>query len=347
MTDGAPPEDAGRRKQQARLCALLFGAAALVTALGLLLPHQPEVDAGGLVVVAVGGAVAAVALLVGGERVPDWAYQIAFAWATVLISSALLFNGERAGGSAGGDELYYLWVVLYAAYYFGRRAVAAQVLLISVAYAVTLWLIDPGPIAPSRWLTVTGLVAGTAVVVRLLSERIDRLIAELGAAARTDWLTGLPNRRAFEEQFARESARAGRSQRPLAVLTADVDRFKEINDRSGHAAGDAALAAVAAALRLSMRTADIPARLGGDEFAALLPATDADGAQAVAQRLRETIRTEHDESGHRLSLSVGIAIHAPGGSLEDVMRSADRSLYADKRARTGGPPVAAAAAAAG
>ena len=333
MTRSPHAEDAGR--QQARLAALLFGAAALVTALSLVLPHQPEVDGRGLVVVAVGGAVAAMVLLLGGERLPSWAYQVALAWATVLVSLALLFNGERSGGAAGGDELYYLWVVIYAAYYFPRRAVAAQVLLITVAYAVTLWLIDPGPIAPSRWLTVAGLVVGTAVVVRLLSERIDRLIAELGAAARTDWLTGLPNRRAFEEQFSRESARADRSLRPLAVVTADVDRFKEINDRFGHAAGDAALVRVAAALRDAMRAIDTPARLGGDEFAALLPETDSAEAQVVAQRLRDAIGVTHDGAGHGLSLSVGVAVHAPGEPLEHVMRSADESLYAAKRARAG------------
>lgn len=338
MTRGTHSEDPGRR-QQAQLGALLFGAAALVTALGLVLPHQPEVDERGLVVVAAGSAVAALVLLLGGERLPAWGYQTALASGSVLISLALLFNGERSGGAAGGDELYYLWVVIYAAYYFPRRAVAGQVLLISVAYAVTLWLIDPGPIAPSRWLTVTGLVVGTAVVVRLLSERIDKLIAELGAAARTDWLTGLPNRRAFEEQFARESARADRSLRPLAVLTADVDRFKEINDRFGHAAGDAALVAVATGLRDALRAADTPARLGGDEFAALLPDTDAAGAQAVAQRLRDTISAEDDDIWRRLSLSVGVAIHSPAEPLEQVMRSADESLYAAKRARaaTGGP----------
>lgn len=212
---------------------------------------------------------------------------------------------------------------------------AAQVLLIVVAYGVTLWLIDPGPIAPSRWLTVAGLVVGTALVVRLLSERIDRLVAALEAAAHTDCLTGLPNRRAFEERLARERARADRSLRPLAVLAADVDRLEQINDRWGHASGDAALAAVAEALRETVRHADAPARLGGDECAALLPETGAEEAQIVADRRREAVSARRDQGGCPLSLSVGIAIHSPAaGTQDDVMRNADAALYAAKRAGT-------------
>ena len=334
MSAGTPDVTNVDQRQQARHAALLFAAAAAVTVAGLLLPHQPEVDEAGLAVVAVGAALAAVVMRLADDRLPGWAYQLALAWGTVFISLALLFNGERDGGAAGGDELYYLWVVLYSAYYFGRRAVAMQVLLVLVAYAGTLALIDPGPIATSRWITMAGLVVGTAVVVRLLSERIERLIGALDAAARQDRLTSLPNRRAFEEQFAREGARAGRSGRPLALLLADVDRFKEINDRWGHAAGDAALVAVADVFRETLRTCDTPARIGGDEFVVLLPDTDADGAQVVATRLVEAVTARGADAALRLALSFGIAVQQPGGgSLDDVMRTADMALYAAKRER--------------
>ena len=324
-------------RQQARHAALLFAAAAAATIAGLLLPHQPEVNESGLVVVAVGAVLAALLMRVADDRLPGWAYQLVFAWGTLLVSLALLFNGEREGGAAGGDELYYLWVVLYSAYYFGRRAVAMQVVLVLAAYAGTLALIDPGPIGPSRWITMTGLVVGTAVVVRLLSERIARLIAALDAAARTDRLTGLPNRRAFEEQFEREAARSRRAGRPLGLLLADVDRFKEINDRWGHAAGDAALVAVADVLRETLRTCDTPARIGGDEFVVLLPDTDAEGARVVAARVSEAVTARGTDAALRLGLSFGLAVQRPEGdaSVEDLMRTADIALYAAKRERPG------------
>ena len=334
MSAAAPDDVPTDHRQQARHGALLFAAAAVVTVAGLLLPHQPEVNELGLVVVAVGAALAGLVMRLADDRLPGWAYQLVFAWGTLLVSLALLFNGEREGGAAGGDELYYLWVVLYSAYYFGRRAVMMQVLLVVVAYAGTLALIDPGPIGPSRWITMTGLVVGTAVVVRLLSERIERLIGALDAAARTDRLTGLPNRRAFEEHFAREAARACRAGRPLALLLADVDRFKDINDRWGHAAGDSALVAVADVFRETLRTCDTPARIGGDEFVVLLPETDDDGAQVVATRLAEAVTARGTDAALRLTLSFGVAAqHPDGGSLDDLMRTADMALYAAKRER--------------
>ena len=89
--------------------AALFGAASAVTALGLVLPHVPQVDAGGLIVVSVTAALVAVALLVGRERIPEAAYPGIAAAGTGLVSLALYFNGERHGGPAGGDEMYYPW----------------------------------------------------------------------------------------------------------------------------------------------------------------------------------------------------------------------------------------------
>ena len=119
-------EDA-RRHQMARFGALLFGGGGAVTALGLLLPHQPQVDEGGLALVAAGAGVLAGISLLGADRMPAWAYALLPAGGTVLVSLALLFNGERNGGAAGGDEMYYLWVVLYAAYFLGRIATAVTV----------------------------------------------------------------------------------------------------------------------------------------------------------------------------------------------------------------------------
>ncbi len=319
----------------ARFGALLFGGAATVTALGLLLPHQAEVDAPGLAAVAAAAGLIGAALALGGGRLPAWVYVAVPAAGTVLVSLALLFNGERNGGQAGGDEMYYLWVVLYTSYFLGRVITAVHVALIAAAYAVTLIAIDPGSIGMSRWLSTVGLVVGSALVVRVLSERVGRLVAELKLAARTDPLTGLPNRRAFEEHFERAVARADRTHLPFALLLADIDEFKQLNDRDGHLAGDAALATLGRVLPAELRGDDIPARVGGDEFAVLLPELGAENAKDVAPRLTAAISRRMRAAGAPLTLSFGIAVFdRDGRTLDDLTRAADRALYAAKRMGT-------------
>jgi diguanylate cyclase (GGDEF)-like protein len=318
-----PEDESGRRRQMARTAAALFGAATVVTLLSIVLPHQPQLEIDGLVFVSGAAAAGTLVLLLWGERLPAWTCHVWPAFGTALVSFGLLFNGERLGGAAGGDEMYYLWVALFAAYYLGRVATAFQVGIIALAYTATLIAIDPGPIATSRWLTTVGLTAGSAVVVRLLAERIDRLVAELRHAAATDPLTGLLNRRAFEEHVERELARTRRSDEAFSLLLIDVDRFKDLNDRFGHAAGDDALTTLAGRLAGAVRGADIVARIGGDEFAVLLPGTGADGARETADRLA---------AGTGVPISIGAATYGlDGRTADDLGRAADSALYANKR----------------
>jgi diguanylate cyclase (GGDEF)-like protein len=320
-------EDSRRRRPMIRAGAALFGAAAVITLLSVVLPHQPQIDARGLTVVAAAAGAVAVLLAAAGERLPVWTIHAWPTLGTAFVSFALLFNGERDGGAAGGDEMYYLWVVLFSAYFLGRAATAAQVALIGAAYTVTLVAIDPGPIGVSRWLSTVGLAIGSAVVVRLLSERVDRLVTALRRAASTDPLTGLLNRRAFGERVARELARARRTGEPFALLVADVDCFKAVNDGGGHAAGDAALVAIASTLRAGLRAIDSLARVGGDEFAVLLPATGAAGAAEAAARL-----TARVAAGSLPAISIGSAAYGSDGhSADDLLRAADLGLYAAKR----------------
>jgi len=323
-------------QHKARNGALLFGAASLVTLLGLVLPHQTQVDEDGLVIVVAGSSALALVLIVAGSRLNDIGYSVVIGLGTVLISLAALSNGERSGGAAGYDELYYLWVVFYAAYYFGRRVLALQILLIAVSYGTTLAVIDPGPIATSRWLTVIGLVTGGAIVVRLLAEHVEQLLAELDTAARTDRLTGLANRRALEDDYGREAARAARTGEPIALVLIDLNRFKDINDVYGHAAGDAALIGVAGCMRNVLRATDGAARIGGDEFVLLLPNSDVDSAAAVAERLSESASQRHGDATP-VGLCFGVAVCEEGlENLDDLMRRADQALYTKKRARYSG-----------
>jgi diguanylate cyclase (GGDEF)-like protein len=321
-----------RHRDPARSAAALFGAASLITALGLLLPHVSQVDDGGLVVVSIAAGAIAVVLVLGRTRIPFVFYPFVAAAGTTLVSLSLFFNGERHGGPAGGDEMYFLWIVLWAAFYLRRRALALQVLYVLVAYGVTLHQIDPGPSATSRWITLSGLVIGAAVVVRLLSERVESLIDELRANASTDPLTGLVNRRGLAAAYARELELHQRSGRPFSLLVADLDRFKQINDELGHKAGDRALVEVAALLRAQVRAVDTAARIGGDEFALLLSEADDVLAAAVAERLDAAVHAHAERQGWPGGMSIGVSVsNADGVSLDDLLRHADSRLYLAKR----------------
>jgi diguanylate cyclase (GGDEF)-like protein len=174
-------------------------------------------------------------------------------------------------------------------------------------------------------------------VARYVAEgdREGRQLAELALASRRDPLTGLPNRRAFAEDLAREVARASRSGAPLAVVTLDVDRFKAVNDLHGHAAGDAVLRAVAARAAATIRAGDVLARLGGEEFGVLLPGAELARAAEAAERMRAALAASPVEAAGRalaVTASFGCAALAPGEAAEALLARADARLYEAKRA---------------
>ncbi|HEX9050537.1 MAG TPA: GGDEF domain-containing protein [Anaeromyxobacter sp.] len=160
-----------------------------------------------------------------------------------------------------------------------------------------------------------------------------RHLEELARLAREDALTGLPNRRAFDEALAREVARAERSGAPLAAVAIDVDRFKRVNDEHGHAAGDAVLAAVAGRAASALRAGDLLARTGGEEFAALLPGADLAAAAEAAERIRAAVAAADVEAGGvalPVTVSLGCAAREAGETGPALLARADARLYAAK-----------------
>ncbi len=154
------------------------------------------------------------------------------------------------------------------------------------------------------------------------------------ALATHDGLTGLANRAVFDRDLDREIARVRRYGTPLSLVVADIDHFKAVNDSHGHLAGDAALRAVAAALRQTLRQVDVICRYGGEEFAVLLPMTDLPGALIVAERLRVAVSEQPIRSPApgdlRVTISLGVAVLGEGEARSDFFARADAALYASK-----------------
>jgi diguanylate cyclase (GGDEF)-like protein len=183
-------------------------------------------------------------------------------------------------------------------------------------------------VAEAGLLALVALMILTLVLTRPLL-RAFRWTEEQASEARIDALTGLANRRALEEILAAEISRAHRFAHQLAVVLLDLDRFKEINDSFGHAAGDVMLRAVSRLLTSLARQGDTVARWGGEEFVVVLPETDLAGAQRFAERLRRTIEA-HAVGDMKTSASCGVATMLPEDSVEELLGAADQALYQAK-----------------
>jgi diguanylate cyclase (GGDEF)-like protein len=205
------------------------------------------------------------------------------------------------------------------------------------------------PLADGRWVSLRTRVTEDQYVLALVSDITAMKEAELSLKsfadrmkdlAETDALTGLANRRAFDDRLKREFDAARQTYRPLSVIMVDVDRFKTYNDRYGHLAGDDCLKSVAGAIAAAARRSrDITARFGGEEFAVLLPDTDSDTAIAIAEKIRVAIRelgmpNESSEYGI-VTVSLGAAVFMRDfrlGNPAELVARADMALYQAKDA---------------
>ena len=170
--------------------------------------------------------------------------------------------------------------------------------------------------------------AKSQAALEQVSEQIDRL-------SQTDVLTDLPNRRLMLERMEEENSRYLRHRRPYAILYGDVDDFKRINDRYGHAAGDEALRAIAEAMRNNLRQHDIVCRWGGEEFLVLLPETGLQLAMEVAEKLRAAVAAidfRPDGIPHAVSISFGLQVVDCPGKIDSFIQQADQKLYRAKQA---------------
>jgi diguanylate cyclase len=172
----------------------------------------------------------------------------------------------------------------------------------------------------------------SAEEVNTLTDRLERAQNE----ALIDPLSGLKNRRGLE-RAVEEALSQGAGFAGTALLVADIDHFKRINDTYGHLLGDKVIRAVAQVLHGNIKGRDVSARVGGEEFAALLPGTTIEGARALAEQIRNAVsrgrihRAEKDENIGGVTLSIGVAVAAPNENLEQLFARADAALYEAKR----------------
>jgi diguanylate cyclase (GGDEF)-like protein len=197
----------------------------------------------------------------------------------------------------------------------------------------------------AAWIVLLLLLVGTLRIVTSIFGHYVEASERLETLARSDPLTGLANRRRFGEAFEEALERAQRVETSahtppqLAAIMLDIDFFKRVNDRFGHAAGDRVLTIFAQILQANLRSVDLPARVGGEEFAALLPDTDLATATAVAERVRRAVESHvrddaPPDSADAIAFTVSIGVAASpedcAADYEALMQVADRRLYLAK-----------------
>jgi diguanylate cyclase (GGDEF)-like protein len=318
------------RAMMARTAALLAGAGALICLLGSFVPGEAQFDDDVLLVAAAASALLAAGLLVAFDNIPADAFHPIVALATAIATAAAYGWGTE---SAYGP-LPYVWVTVFAFYFFTRGAALVHLALMAAAYALALVLEDPVENPLDGWVATVATLLVVGLFVSMVREHIAALVGRLSDAAHSDHLTGLLNRRGFQNVFDSELERARRADQALSLIVGDLDHFKAVNDAHGHAAGDEVLTRVAGAIAGAKRGFDSAARVGGEEFAVLAPDCDEHGAFMLAERIRAAVHEAlvARDPGTSLTISFGIStfpLH--GQSADALLRTADQALYAAKR----------------
>lgn len=261
-----------------------------------------------------------------GSRQPSAAVTLALAALAVV---AIGYVDFVTGIELRVFPLYFL-PVLVVSLRLGRWPALATAAACAAAWYLAY---RPGPRDgwPAVALANLVVMAVAFAVVALLGAAERGHLRRERALSRTDGLTGLLNGRGFYEAAAVELARSARYRHPLTVAYVDLDRFKAVNDRFGHARGDTVLVAVARAMRRACRSTDLVCRLGGDEFVILFPETGRDAAEAALAKLRSRLREAASEGGHLLTASVGsVSFAEPPAEVEVLVHEADKAMYAAK-----------------
>ncbi len=305
--------DGQRRAPAATLLAALYLVSGALGFVGAAWPMSPQAPVDLLWGIGVLGVGIGTALAAFGRALRPWAVHAAVALASVVIG-VLAWSSATAVGIVGLGPVMTA-VALYTAHVLSLPAARAHTVFLLVVAGAGALAAEPSGFLQA-WVALT-------IALLVLAEAQGRLARRLRNAADTDPLTGVANRRAWEEQASRHLARALRNGEPLSIAILDLDDFKRVNDEQGHGAGDTLLRELAAGWMSRLRHADLLGRYGGDEFVLCLPATGREGAADLLARLEAT---------HRFRWSVGLATVQPEDTLSGMLARADEDLYVAKRA---------------
>lgn len=259
--------------------------------------------------------------------------------AAVVVSAAVLaalIVGDYAiGKELSLGPLYLIPVMLITWKTSVTLGVAASMLASALWVAAILQGDGTAGAASVLWEAAIRL-ATTVLFVALLSG-LKASLARASLLARKDSLTDLANRGSFYELVNQEISRCQRYGGAISIAFIDLDKFKDLNDRSGHDVGDEALRVVAQTLRAQLRSTDLPARLGGDEFAVMLPGLDARGASQATQILQSRLLSAMEHRGWHITFSIGLATFTTVlDSVDEMIKRADQLMYKMKREGKGG-----------
>jgi diguanylate cyclase (GGDEF)-like protein len=251
-------------------------------------------------------------------------YILNFGFGILFLVAA--YRLRRAGNFGAADRILFWVLVASGIQFFPRTILALEVFdrgLLPRDFGRSIfWL----------WLNFSLVIVIVGIALAVLTAVVLDIIDDLKRDGSTDLMTGLLNRRGFEERA--DAMLAGKGRSPVSMVYCDIDLFKAINDTHGHAAGDRVIREFADLLATEMRAEDVAGRIGGEEFAILLPDADIEGAGAFAERVRcnlEARRFDTLPGRPRVTASFGIATRQSGEYLHELMRRADKMLYEAKR----------------
>jgi diguanylate cyclase (GGDEF)-like protein len=299
----------------------MYGAGGVLTLASVALGHGGADHQWLRLLLGVAGLALAGGLALMGDRLSVVGFRIAWAPLGTLMISLLVATDTVAPSPYA---FFYIWATLLAAYFLRARDALVQFLLLEACYALALTA-QAAPGLLTSWLLLSGTLLVSGVAALLLRGRLVE-------AATTDFLTGIANRRAFHDRLAEEAERSRRTGGAVSLVMMDIDHFKAVNDRFGHAEGDRCLRIVARALAGTLRRHEFVARLGGEEFAVIAVDSTAAEAAALAERLRARVLAETTAGGIPVTVSCGVAsLHDHGASVDRLLVAADGALYEAKR----------------
>jgi diguanylate cyclase (GGDEF)-like protein len=307
----------------------LFLAGASIAVLALVVGQTPA-DEPRMIATAASGFGIAGLLLVGYDRLPGWAFPILLACGTMLIEWTIYSSGESTSAFA----MFYFWIAIYAFYFFSRRMAVVQLLFIAASYAAVLAVIPDAP-NPSvvRWAVTTSALVVAGAMIGLLKDRVDRLIAVLGEASRTDTVTGLLNRRAFVDTLEMELERARRGHVNVALIAVHL-YWPRAGASADPSRVDRALEMAGSAVRRAVRRIDVAARMGDRTFAVIVPYASDHGAYVLAERIQAEVveGLSAGSEGSGVEVAIGVASFPEHAStVEELRHGADQAVTAARK----------------